>query len=108
MAKYSVGLDAVAGALASAGRRQIVDRLRAGPATSSELAALLDVGLPAVTKHLAALGQARLVRSAKTGRTVTHRLDPAPLRDYTTWLATRESFWHGQLDTLSAHLKENP
>ena len=108
MVKYWDGLDAVATALANGGRRRIVDRLRAGPATTSELAAMLQIGLPAATKQLAALAEARLVQSTKTGRTVTHRLDPAPLMDFSTWLATRESFWQHQLDALSAHLQERP
>ena len=42
MVKYLDGLDEVATALAHTGRRQIIDRLHAGPATTSELATLLD------------------------------------------------------------------
>ena len=83
MVKYSDGLDGVAAALAHPGRRQVVDRLRAGPATSSELAELLGIGLPAVT----------------------HLLAGERLRAYAVWLGTRESFWHNQLDALSDHLE---
>jgi DNA-binding transcriptional ArsR family regulator len=106
MVKYSDGLDELAAALAHPGRRHIVDRLRAGPATTSELAALLDVGLPAVTKHLGLLAGAGLIRSAKSGRVVTHRLSPERLHEYSTWLATRESFWHHQIDALTTHLEK--
>src|SRR4051794_10594440 len=106
MVKYADGLDAVASALAHPGRRQIVDRLRSGPATTSELAALLDIGLPAVTKHLGLLGAAGVLTAAKSGRTVTYRLDPDRLLDYSTWLAARRSFWHGQLDALTDYLEE--
>jgi DNA-binding transcriptional ArsR family regulator len=105
MAKYSDGLDELASALAHSGRRHIVDRLRAGPATTSELAGLLEVGLPAVTKHLGLLADAGLTRSTKSGRIVTHRLAPERLADYSTWLATRESFWHHQLDELTNYLE---
>jgi DNA-binding transcriptional ArsR family regulator len=107
MAKYEDGLDGVAAALAHPGRRQVVDRLRAGPATSSELAGLLGVGLPAMAKHLGLLAAAGVIRSAKSGRVVTHVLDDHNLREYATWLGTRESFWRHQLDALTAHLEES-
>ena len=105
MVKYSDGLDGVAAALGYPGRRQVVDRLRAGPATSSELAELLGIGLPAVTKHLALLAGAGVIHSAKSGRVVTHLLDDERLRAYAVWLGTRESFWHNQLDALNDHLE---
>lgn len=105
MVKYADGLDELATALAHPGRRHIVDRLRAGPATTSELAGLLEIGLPAVTKQLALLADAGLTRSAKSGRIVTHRLAPERLVEYSTWLATRESFWHRQLDALTSYLE---
>jgi DNA-binding transcriptional ArsR family regulator len=105
MVKYTDGLDGVAAALAHPGRRQVVDRLRAGPASSSELAGLLGIGLPAMTKHLALLAAAGVVHSAKTGRVVTHELDDERLRAYAIWLGTRESFWHNQLDALTEHLE---
>ena len=102
MVKYVDGLDPLAIALANPGRRHIVDRLRAGPATTTELAVLLDIGLPAVTKQVRLLQDASLLDSTKRGRVVTHRLDSTPLDTYASWLATRRSFWHGQLDALDA------
>jgi DNA-binding transcriptional ArsR family regulator len=102
MVKYHDGLDGVANAMAHAGRRHIVDRLNAGPATTSELATLLDSGLPATMKQLTVLIDAGVVRRTKTGRTVRHELEAAPLIDYSTWLGARRSFWHGQLAALEA------
>lgn len=77
MVKYLDGFDDVATALAHPGRRLIVDRLRGRPATTTELARLLDIGLPAVTKQLTLLTGAAVVRSTKTGRVVTHEIQPA-------------------------------
>lgn len=107
MVKYWDGLDGVAAALAHPGRRQVVDRLRAGPATSSDLAGLLGVGLPAIAKHLALLGGAGVIHSAKSGRVVTHVLDDRRLQEYATWLRARESFWRHQLDALTDHLEKS-
>lgn len=100
MVKYSDGLDAVATALAHPGRRQIVSRLGTGPATSSELAAEVGIGLPALHKHLALLSTAGVIDSHKTGRVVTHRLRGESLQRFDSWLATRTSFWTHQLATL--------
>jgi DNA-binding transcriptional ArsR family regulator len=101
MVKYSDGLDAVATALANPGRRQVVDRLQRGAATSSQLADLLGIGLPALHKHLAVLGAAELIASQKSGRVVTHRLQRDPLRRYQAWLTRRTAFWNEQLDALA-------
>ena len=100
MVKHRDGLDDVASALANAGRRRIVERLDAGSATTTELATLLAIGLPAVSKHLDVLAGCGVVRRCKVGRVVTHSLDPAPLVEYSTWLTTRRSFWAGQLYAL--------
>lgn len=100
MVKYSDGLDAVATALAHPGRRQIVSRLGVGTATSSELAADLGIGLPALHKHLAVLTSAALIGSHKTGRVVTHQLRAEPLQRFDSWLATRTFFWTHQLAAL--------
>lgn len=100
MVNYLDGLDAVAGALASATRRQVVTTLQQGPASSSQLARSLGIGLPALHKHLKVLGTARLVHSRKTGRVVTHRLQVEPLEHYAGWLQSRSRFWNDRLDAL--------
>ena len=101
MVKYSDGLDAVAAALAHAGRRQLVSTLNRGPATSTQLATELGIGLPALHKHLIVLTRAELIASRKAGRVVTHRLRREPLRRYDAWLEARAGFWTEQLDALA-------
>ena len=49
------GLDRVFTGLADPGRRAMIDRLAAGPASASELAAPTTLALPSVMKHLAVL-----------------------------------------------------
>lgn len=99
-------VDAVAHALANGGRRSVVTRLSSGAATSTELAELLGVGLPAVHKQLALLRAAGLVESTKVGRTVTNTLRPEGLDHLGDWIATRKSFWSNQFDAL-AHAVED-
>ena len=102
------GLDAVATALAHAGRRYVVGRLASAPATSSELAADLGVALPTLQRHLGVLDRAGLLDSRKSGRVVTHRLRPEPLRELDAWLTARTSFWAHRLDALDRALEETP
>lgn len=98
-------LDALAGALSHRRRRAVLTRLCRGPATTSELAAEVGLGLPAMHRHLHRLREAGLVESNKEGRVVTHSVDLAPLRELETWLAERQSFWSGQLDALADALE---
>lgn len=106
MVKYDDGLDEVAHALAHRGRRQIVSTLGNAGASSTDLARMLRIGLPALHKHLALLRAAGLIESTKAGRTVTHRLHADGLTGYTNWLLTRKSFWSNQFDALADHLED--
>jgi hypothetical protein len=53
-------------------------------ASVSELAAPFAIKLPAVMKHLDVLDDAGLITRSKTGRTVTVRLAPEPMREAAT------------------------
>ncbi len=92
----------MADAIASPRRRAVIDRLCVGPATTSELAGVAGAALPTMQQHLAILRDARLIRSEKRGRTVTHVLDPQPFEELEDWLATRRSFWTNHLGDLAA------
>ena len=102
-------LDAVFQALADPTRRRVVERLGAGPATTSDLARPFAMALPSFTQHLAVLERAGLVTSDKRGRVRTYRLAPAPLDGVGTWLADQRALWErrlAQLDEVLITLKE--
>ena len=102
-------LDGVFHALADPGRRAMVDRLMRGPASVSELAAPLDMSLPAVLQHLAVLERSGLVASEKAGRVRTCRIEPATLRTAERWIAERRTAWERRLDRLGEYLaRTNP
>ena len=69
--------------------RALVERLSAGPASVSELAAPLPMSLPAVMLHLKVLEQSGLVVSEKKGRVRTCRIDPMMLSEAERWVADR-------------------
>ena len=79
-------------------------RLSRGAASVSELAAPLDISLPAVMQHLKALEQSGLVRSEKKGRVRTVQLEPKALSAAEAWIARRRAEWEARLDRFEAHL----
>lgn len=97
-------LNLVFQALADPGRRGIVERLCRGPASVSELARPLAMSLPSVMQHLQVLEDSGLIRSQKTGRVRTCRIDPKALQIAEQWIGERRSNWEHRLDRLSAYL----
>ena len=49
------------------------------------------------------LDEAGLVTRSKSGRTVTVRLRPQPMREAMAWLRRYERFWSERLDGLTAY-----
>lgn len=90
-------------AVADPTRRAILDRLKAGRASVSEIAAGFDMTRPGVSKHLRLLRDARLVREQKEGRQRFYSLEPAPLREVAEWAETYRAFWASNLLALKQH-----
>jgi len=104
-------VDQVFKALADPTRRQVIERLVSGPASTSELAEPFAMALPSFTQHLAMLEGAGLVASNKQGRTRTYRLAPSGLDAAEGWLAGQRRTWQQRLDQLDKFLidqKESP
>jgi len=98
-------LDRAFTALGDSTRRSIIERLAAGPATVSELAAPLPMSLPAVMLHLKVLEESGLVASEKKGRVRTCRVNPEMLSLAEQWVSDRRLLWEGRLDRLGAFLE---
>jgi len=107
MLNHNATVDPVFHALADPTRRAMVERLSSGPASVSELARPLDMTLSAVVQHLAVLESSGVVRSEKTGRVRTCRLDPAALRAGEDWFEKRRVTWEHRLDRLADYLADD-
>lgn len=104
MVNYQERLARTFSALVDPTRRAILAQLeRKDGVTVSELAEPFAIKLPAVMKHLDVLDAAGLVVRTKSGRTVTVRLRPQPMREAMEWLSRYERFWSGRLDRLAAY-----
>ena len=94
-------------ALADPNRRRLVEALAARPtATATALAAELPITRQAVSKHLAALKRARLVRSTRAGRETRYRLDAAALAEVSDWVERVGSEWDRRLARLERRLND--
>ena len=102
--RTSDDLDRLFGALADATRRAIVQRLAAGEATVTELAAPFPISLPAISRHLKVLEHASLITRSQRGRWRGARLSPTSLAAAATWLAQQEHQWAERFDRLDDHL----
>lgn len=107
MLNQSPSLDLMFQALADPTRRAMVERLGLGPASVSELAKPLAMSMPAVMQHLQMLEASGLVRSEKTGRVRTCRIEPEALSLAEEWINARRIGWQRRLDRLGDYLDES-
>lgn len=98
-------LDATYGALSHPIRREILHALRSGPQRVTDLARRFPVSLPAVSKHVRVLEEAKLVRRATRGREHILSLDPRPLAQARAWIDRYQDFWEERIDALEEHLR---
>jgi len=85
----------------------LLDALRdQGDQSLTDLCEGLPITRQAVTKHLAVLEDADLVRVRRQGRERLHSLNAPPLQLMLTWVATYSTFWNSRLDALDAQLSK--
>ncbi len=87
-------------ALGDPTRRAILDQLVAGPLSVSRVAAPLSITLTAVMQHLQILEESGLVRTEKTGRVRTCRIEPAGFSVLERWIRDHRTTWERRLDRL--------
>lgn len=102
--------------LADPTRRRLVEALREGERSVSELVEVVDIGQPGVSRQLAILQDANFVMVRPEGRRRLYRLTPAPFREIDEWMQGYRGMWEQRLDRFGAELerrnrtkkKENP
>jgi len=94
-------------ALADPTRRAMLSRLSKGEANVSDLAKpfLKEMSLPAVTKHLKVLENARLITKTRQAQWRPCKLNGDALRDVAGWMEQYRKFWEESFDRLDAYLK---
>ncbi|MGH2471716.1 MAG: ArsR/SmtB family transcription factor [Candidatus Limnocylindria bacterium] len=85
-------------------RRRLVEALRTGERSVTELVDVVDIGQPGVSRQLAILEEARFVRVRPDGRRRLYALRPEPFRALDEWVRRYRDLWEARLDRLSAEL----
>jgi DNA-binding transcriptional ArsR family regulator len=97
--------DRALAAVADPTRRQVFERLAAGPRSVGELAQGLPVSRPAVSQHLKVLKDAGLVADRAEGTRRVYEIDPHGLGALRAWL---DQFWGGALTAFKAEAEKDP
>jgi DNA-binding transcriptional ArsR family regulator len=106
LGRHAKSLDLVFGAVADATRRSMLDRLRGGSMTVTELARPYAMSLNAVSKHVKTLERAGLIRRSISGREHTCRLDTTKFDEAMNWMSYYSEFWSDRMDALERHLTD--
>ena len=91
-------------ALADGSRRTLLEALADGPATAGELAALLPIARPGVSRHLRVLREAGLVDVRQEAQRRVYSLRPEPLVEIDDWLNRHLARWENRLDALHTEI----
>ncbi|MGN6791065.1 MAG: ArsR/SmtB family transcription factor [Streptosporangiaceae bacterium] len=102
-----MALDVIFDALANEPRREILVRLSAGPMTTPQIGQGFGFTKQALSRHVAVLENAGLVRRMVRGRVHDLTLVQAPLAEVSGWLAEVERGWQASLDRLDMVLRSN-
>jgi len=93
-------MEAVLRALSDESRRTMLEALTEGPATAGELAALLPIARPGVSRHLRVLREAGLVEFRQEAQRRVYGLRPEALAEVDEWLGRYRALWLQRLDAL--------
>ena len=93
-------MEAVLRAVADESRRTLLETLAHGPATAGELAAVLPIARPGVSRHLRVLREAGLVEVRQEAQRRIYTLRPEPLAEVDEWLGRYRALWEQRLDAL--------
>ena len=104
--KRRVDIDRLFHALGDRTRRAMLDRLRDGPVSVSQLAGPLDITLTAVGQHLEILEECGLVVTEKVGRVRTCQIASAGLDALEKWVREHRTDWEQRMDRLRELLED--
>jgi DNA-binding transcriptional ArsR family regulator len=97
-------VNVVLHALSDESRRTMLEVLRDHPATVGELAAVVPIARPGVSRHLRVLREAGLVEVHHEAQWRVYSLRPEPLAEVDVWLSRYRSLWERRLEALHTEI----
>jgi DNA-binding transcriptional ArsR family regulator len=98
-------LDKIFEAFANQHRREIIYALSLQPHSITQLAAMQELSLPAIHKHLAILEKSEMILRKKIGRTNFLTLNRKSLLFLQNWLMQFHAYWGSDEETLENYAK---
>jgi len=90
-------------AVAEPRRREILEYLAPGERSVGDIATVLGLSQPSISKHLNVLRNVGLVHVRRDGRNVFYRTNADGLRPLHEWTGTFQRYWGRQLRRIQAH-----
>ena len=81
-----MGMHDTMRALSDPTRREILQMLKKGTMSAGDLAAKFDMSAAAVSRHLAVLKEAELVRDKREGKFINYTLNASVLEEILLWV----------------------
>ncbi|MEG0758501.1 MAG: autorepressor SdpR family transcription factor [Raoultibacter sp.] len=82
-----MGIQETLKALSDPVRREILESLKDGRKSAGEIVDLFDISAPAISRHLAVLKDAGLVRDYRQGKYIFYELKASILEETMLWIA---------------------
>jgi DNA-binding transcriptional ArsR family regulator len=102
-------VDQILAALADPHRRRVVDLLSRGPRPAGEIAKMVGLAPPAMSRHLRTLKRSGLVEESHPdfdARVRVYALRSGAMSELKAWLEETERMWAEQLTAFKAHLEQ--
>lgn len=91
-------------ALAEPNRLAIVEYLRDGPRSVTDIVDRMGLSQPLVSKHLKVLSDVEIVHRRVDGKRRIYALEQARFAELDRWLDTFTELWDERLNRLQAHM----
>ena len=102
----AAAIDQALLALAHPTRRRVVDLLCRKPQRAGDLAGVLSISAPRLSRHLRVLRKSGLIEDSGVehdARVSFYRLKPERFQALRSWLEDVETFWTEELSAFKAH-----
>jgi len=94
-------LDKLFSSLGDATRRKILSRVKEKPQNILKLAEDFNMSLPAVSKHIRILSEAKLITKVKKGRFIYCSYNFNTLKPAMEWINQQHSLWDKSFERLA-------